>query len=375
VVGGGQERGGPATPDLSLAATSRDDYERATANRPPLDRQTANGPATGDLDRPAGDRTLPDLPVDRPAEDRTPPDPLPANRPPGPLPPTAKTPRMHTPRPRLKHGIYWLADHPRVNAEPVDLYVVAGADPDRVLEEGLPTPHLFAVGLLRPPAPESLRPGESLVRVRVGEGGAVDLSSIDVHVPPTLQLLLSNAGESYLLPGGLLERAQVVAGYGVEPGGGYQPEIEFDGRQSLRLRCSGARHGIEGLPADVPRWPRAADDNAYAVFPGPRVAAQGGALAMLSAKPRMKDGYRLLRLRVPRRRAIDVRAAAGQLEHLGSVLSTATALNAERIELILSGRDFDKVTVLQVLKPGRLGWQAVEGLGGVSLADFLEANG
>jgi hypothetical protein len=357
------ERVGPAGTDFSLAATSRDDWERATAPRPPLDRPAASAAAAGDL------------PPDRPAVGRTAPDPLPVSRPSGPLPPTGKTPRMHTPRMRLKHGIYWLADRPRVNAEPVDLYVIANAGPDRILEEGLPTPHLFAVGLLRPPAPESLRPGESLVRVRVGEAGAVDLSSIDVHVPPALQLLLSSAGESYLLPGGLLERAQVVAGYVVQPGGGYRPAIEFSGRQSLRLRCFGARHGVEGLPADVPRWPQAAEDNAYALFPGPRVAADGGALAMLPAKPRTKDGHRLLRLRVPRRRAIDVRAAAGQLGSLGSVLSTAAALNDRKIELILPGRDFDKVTVLQVLTPGRLGWQAVEGLGGVSLAEFLKADG
>jgi len=142
----------------------------------------------------------------------------------------------------------------------------------------------------------------------------------------------------------------------------------------LRLHCSGARHGVEGLPADVPRWPRASDADAYVLFPGPRVAG-GASLALLSGRPRVRTGHRLLRLRVPRRRAIDVHAATRQLEHLGSVLSTATALNDQGIELILNDRDFDKVTVLQVLAPGRLGWHAVEGRGGVSLADFLAANG
>jgi hypothetical protein len=365
------ERGGPAGTGPLLAATSRDDWERATATRASLDRS----PAAGELspDRLAEGGATPTLPANRPAVGGTAPDTLPTSPPSAPLPPTGMTPRMHTPRMRLKHGLYWLADRPRVNAEPVDLYVIANGSPDRILEEGMLTPHLFAVGLLRPPASESLRPAECLLRVRVGEAGAVDLSSIDVHVPPALQLLLSNAGESYLLPGGLLERAQVVAGYVAEPGGGYRPAIEFSGRQSLRLRCFGARHGVEGLPADVPRWPQAANDNAYALFPGLRVAAEGGALAMLPGKPRAKDGHRLLRLRVPRRRAIDVRAAAGQLEPLGSVLSTAAALNDRKVELILPGRDFDKVTVVQVLAPGRLGWQAVEGLGGVSLGEFLKA--
>lgn len=55
--------------------------------------------------------------------------------------------------------------------------------------------------------------------------------------------------------------------------------------------------------------------------------------------------------------------------------SAAAALTGKGIELIVQGRDFDKVTVLQVLTPGKLSWQAVDGLGGVSLADFLAANG
>jgi len=341
-----------AGPDRFLASTSRDDWEEATATRAPLD------PPAEDVVREGTDTQAAQAP----------------SQPSGPLPPTATTPRLHPARSRLKHGIYWLADRPRVNADPIDLYVIAPASPDRVVEDGLPTPQLFAVGLLRPPAAESLQPGESLIRVRVGEAGAVDLSSIDVHVPPTLQLLL-NARESYLLPGGLLERTRVVEGYVAEPGGGYRPAIAFDDRPALRLRCSGARHGVEGLPADVPRWPRAADSTAYALLPGPHVAAEGGALPILAGRPRVRAGHRLLRLRVPRRRAIDVQAAAAQLEPLTSVRSAAAALTGKGIELIVQGRDFDKVTVLQVLTPGKLSWQAVDGLGGVSLADFLAANG
>ncbi|WP_345626205.1 hypothetical protein [Rugosimonospora acidiphila] len=339
-------------PDPAPAATGRDGSECDPDAAP-------NDPLTGE--KPPVERALAGGPV--------------PSRNPFPMPPTGSTPRLHSARSRLKHGIYWLADRPRVNADPIDLYVICGATPDQVAEDGLPTPHLFAVGLLRPPAPDSLRPGENLVRVRVGEAGAVDLSSIDVHVPPTLQLLLSGWGESYLLPGGLLERTRLLAGYLTDPAGGYRPGPEFGGEQPLRLRCRGARHGIDGLPADVPRWPRAADTTAYALLPGSRVAAAGGALAMLSGKPRPKAGHRLLQLRVPRRRAIDVRAVTAQLAELSSVLSCAGALNGEKIELILPARDYDTVTVLQVLAPGRLSWRSVPGSGGVPLTDFLASDG
>ncbi|WP_433534620.1 hypothetical protein ACQPZK_20855 [Micromonospora sp. CA-249363] len=360
-------------PDPPLAATSRDDWARATGHRASSGAATvpANGhgaPSGAATDPATGDRAPSGVATAPATGDRHEPDT--SGPPPRPLPPAGATPQLHSARLRLRHGIYWLSDRPRVNADPVDLYVVARTSPERVVEDGLPTPDLFAVGLLRPPAAESLRPGESLVRVRVDPAGAVDLSSIDVHVPPTLQLLL-NVRESYLLPGGLLDRTRVVAGYLPDPNGGYRPETPFDGQQPLRLRCSGARHGVEGLPADVPRWPRAADGTAYLLLPGPRVAADGGTLAILAAKPRAKAGHRLLRLRVPRRQAIDVRAAAAQLAPLQSVRSTAAMLDQKGIGLVLHSRDFHKVTVLQTLAPGRSGWKVVEGLDGVTLADFL----
>ncbi len=287
-------------------------------------------------------------------------------------PPAGVSPRLHTAKVKLRHGLYWLADRPRVNAEPVDLFVTCPEEPDRAAAEGLPTPHLFAVGLLRPPASDTSQPGENLLRVRVAEGGAVDLSSIDVHVPPTLQLLLANRGESYLLPAGLLDRVMLLDGWPVRPAGGYSAGERLPEGRTLTLRSSGARHGLDGLPADVPRWPRATDDVAYALLPGPRVTTPGGALALLSAKPRPRPGHRLLRLRVHRRRAIDVRSAAAQLAGLPAVRSRAGELAAAGVELVLPGRQYDKVSVLQVLTPGRVGWRVVPGPGDRPLAEFLD---
>ena len=291
----------------------------------------------------------------------------------GPLP-VGRQPVLGPARSKVRHGLDWLADRPTVNKEPVELYVICATDPARAAVEGLPTPHLFAIGLLRPPASTRLDPGEHLLRVRVLDGGAVDLSSIDVHVPPTLRLLLATRGVSYVLPAGLLDRTRLLDGWTAHPGGGYAGREEFPGERRLVLRSVGARHGVQGLPVEVPRWPRAADDTAYALLPSPRVATEAGALVLLADKPRVKAGHRLLRLRVPRRRAIDVRAAARQLAGLSGVRSAAAALHDKKIQLVLPSRDYDKVSVVQLLAPSRLGWRPVPGSGGRTLAEFLAAN-
>jgi hypothetical protein len=285
--------------------------------------------------------------------------------------PTGRTPRLEVSRDKLRHGIYWLADRPRVNTEPVDLYVVAAVPPAQAVEVGLPTPHLFAVGQLRPPAAGTLAPEEHLLLVRVAPGGAVDMSSIDVHVPPAVQLLLENRGEAYLLPGGLLGRTQVVGGYGLDAAGRLAERTGFPGGRPLTLRYSGARHGVDGLPGDVPRWPRSAAAIAFALLPGPGIASADGALALLPRSPRVRPGHRLLRLRVPHRRAVDIRAARRQNERLATVRSSVDVLLQRKIELILPYREYDQVQVIQVLAPGRWGWRTVGGVGNMPLEDVL----
>jgi hypothetical protein len=66
-----------------------------------------------------------------------------------------------------------------------------------------------------------------------------------------------------------------------------------------------------------------------------------------------------------------VRAAADQLAGLSSVRSIAGALAGQDVELLLPDRDFDRVTVVEVLAPGRLGWKPVSDPGGRTLAEFL----
>jgi hypothetical protein len=363
--------------DAALSATSRDEWERTAARTDDDRAPAATGPASPSTGGLSGEAEAVadsegDAGTEGVAEGVTRGD-VPEEGTPGkaaatPLP-AGRAPQLHRARSKLKHGLDWLADRPRVNAEPVELYVVCSAPPDRVADEGLPTSQLFVAGSLQPPAPESLEPGDSLLRVRVDEGGAVDLSSIDVHVPPTLHLLLASRSGSYLLPAGLLSRTHLLAGYPADPDHGFGPAGEFSGGPSLRLRSAGSRHGVDGLPTDVPRWPRTGDATAYALVPAPRV---GTALTMLRSKPRVRPGHRLLQLRVPRRRAIDVRAAADQLVGLSSVRSAAGMLAGKDIELLLPGRELDQVTVVEVLAPGRLGWKQVSDPDGVTLSEFLD---
>ncbi|MFY1672093.1 hypothetical protein ACN27G_19330 [Plantactinospora sp. WMMB334] len=269
------------------------------------------------------------------------------------------TPALATSRRRMPHGIDWLADRPRVNTEPVELYVVSPCPPAEAVDRGVPTPHLFLVGTLRPPAPGTLAGGEQVLRVRVAPGGAVDMSSINVHEPPAVQALLADRAETYLLPGGLLGRTRLVASCGVEASGRFAIRGTFPGEPALALRCSGAEHGIEGLPNDLSRWPWQSEAIAYAMLPGPTVVPSHRALVLLRRRPRVRAGRRLLELRVPWRRAVDVRATAAQLSRLAQVRSTAPALRAAGVEMLLPGGEYERVRVVRVLVAGRFGWRTV----------------
>ncbi|MFC0527165.1 hypothetical protein [Phytohabitans kaempferiae] len=284
--------------------------------------------------------------------------------------PVSDAPRLGTVRRPVRHGIYWLAERPTVNAEPVELYVVGGCSPADAANTGVPTPHLFLVGTLRPPVPAALREGEHLLRVRILAGGAVDISSITVHEPPALHDMLLDRDESYLLPGGLLGRTRLVAGYGVDASGEYAVRATFPTGPPLALRCVGAAHGIDGLPADLPRWPYDADATAYALLRDPRATAPKRAMVLLRGRPRARRGRLLVQLRVRWRCAIDVRATAAQIADLPQVRSTAGPMSAAGAGLLLPRDAHEQVEVVRVLAAGRLGWRTVSEPA-VPLAEFL----
>ncbi|NLU79479.1 hypothetical protein HCA58_14025 [Micromonospora sp. HNM0581] len=354
----------------------------ATEMRRPVDRRP---PATG-AQRP-GHRPPPAAGVLRPEErrraDEPPPQPAPAIvAATWPDLPSAPPPELVTARRGPVHGIYWITDRPNVNAEPVDLYVRCDCPPSRAVDDGVPTPHLFLLGTLAPPTPEELGNDQHLLRVQVAPGGAVDLSSINVQEPPVVQALLSGRSGVYLLPGGLLDRTSLSAGHAVAASGRLVQTDPLPVGRALRLRCAGAEHGIDGLPGDLPRWPWETEALAWALLPedgtGPTVGAgsgavgkllasgagdsgMGGALVLSRKRPRLRAGYRLIRLSVPWRRAIDIGATAEQIGELTTIRSALPDMLAADIELVLPRDEFDDVEVVRVLTAGRFGWRPVNG--------------
>ncbi|PYC65533.1 hypothetical protein C7C45_28260 [Micromonospora arborensis] len=349
-----------------LVAIDRSARPSAVAGRAPERPLDPGRPA-----RPSARPGLPPQPPTPATSSPVPSRPAVSRTPAGPDLPVGATPPLVTARRGLRHGIDWLAARPEVNEEPVDLYVVCGCPQAEAVERGVPTPHLFLVGTLRPPAPGTLAAGEHLLRVRVEPGGAVDTSSINVHEPPVVQALLANPEKAYLLPGGLLGRTRLVASYDVAASGHFTARATPPTGPALALRCSGAEHGIEGLPSDVSRWPWEHDATAYALLPGPKVASSNGALVLLRRRPRVRPGHRLLELRVPWRRAVDVRATALQIAGLAPVRSAAAALIEAKVELLLPGGEYERVDVVRVLTAGRLGWRAVGDASARTLAELL----
>ncbi|MDQ7905720.1 hypothetical protein RB614_14470 [Phytohabitans sp. ZYX-F-186] len=247
------------------------------------------------------------------------------------------------------HGLRWLPERPYVNPAPVRLFVGCAWPPERVAVEGLPSAELFLVGW--PDAERAARSGAHVVAVRVERGAAVDLTLAAGHLPDELRHLAGVPG-AYLLPGGWLDGTRLVEGYRVDGAGevtsaGAVPAIP------LTLRCTGARHGTDGLPDDVVRWPRLAR-TAYAVVSGPPVT---DFLPIHTRRPPVRPGHRLVRFRVEPGYAIDVAATADRLTPLAPVRSRLPDLRASGVELILPRRAFGQVPITRVFEPNGRGWR------------------
>ncbi|MDG4771181.1 hypothetical protein [Solwaraspora sp. WMMD792] len=263
-------------------------------------------------------------------------------------PPTGRRPSMvPAARGSRGHGVTWLPERPMVNAEPVELYVPVGQPAARIAAEGLPTAELFVVGQLDADRLRTAHPDAVALRVSVAPGGAVVTTGLDETAPAEVRHLLRGV-DSYLLPAGWLDRVQVTQGWTPAGPGEWRAQPDL-APTSLFLRCTGARHGADGLPNDVVRWPagrRAA--TAYAVLPaagGP----DGDQLVVSDSRPATPaDGVRLVRLRIEPGQAIDVAASAGRIAPLAAVRSRLVALNAAGVEVLLPPRNYDRVTVTRV---------------------------
>ncbi|MFY1699971.1 MULTISPECIES: hypothetical protein [unclassified Solwaraspora] len=333
---------------LAPAAPGATDLVTVSARWRSHDGWLVPTPPTPAADGASGGRvtagTSADPALDDPAPDaQASADPTPVDPP----PPGRRPPMVSAARGSRAHGVNWLPERPDVNAETFDLYVPVALPAARVAADGLPTAELFVVGQLDADRLRMAHFGASVLRVSVAPGGAVATTGFTDTAPPDLRHLLRGV-DSYLLPAGWLDRVQVAQGWTPAGPGEWQAQPDAP-PAALLLRCTGARHGVDGLPNDVVRWPagrRAA--TGYAVLPtvgGP----DDDHLAVTGSRPAAPAGAaRLVQLRIEPGQAIDVAASAGRIAPLTAVRSRLVTLNAAGVEVLVPPRSYDRVTVTRV---------------------------
>ncbi|WFE28321.1 hypothetical protein O7623_03670 [Solwaraspora sp. WMMD791] len=323
----------PGATDLVTVSARWRSHDGWLVPAPPAPSGAGSGPGRTTTDTPAGP---------------TPDGPAPADPPPVDPPPPGRRPSMvPAARGSRGHGVTWLPERPEVNAETVELYVPVALPAARIAADGLPTAELFVVGQLDADRLRMAHYGAAVLRVSVAPGGAVATTGLTDTAPPELRHLLRGV-DSYLLPAGWLDRVQVTQGW--TPAGPGEWRVQPDlPPAALLLRCTGARHGVDGLPNDVVRWPvgrRAV--TAYAVLPAAGGPDGDHLVVADSRPPAPADAARLVQLRIEPGQAIDVAASAGRIAPLTAVRSRLVTLNAAGVEVLVPPRSYDRVTVTRV---------------------------
>jgi hypothetical protein len=241
-------------------------------------------------------------------------------------------------------GLPWLPDRPPVNATAVRLSVRSPGPLGHAGTEGVPTPELFLLGVL------DGTPGHTPEgpRLLVAPGAAIAAAMVSDAAPQRLRAAL-RVPHTYLIPAGWLDQARL---HGAPDGGG-PDEL---GHPPV-LRCTGASHGIDGLPDDVVYWPRTRPARVFALRPiaGPA----SGFVRLHRRRPPVVAGHRLLQLRIRRAAAIDVRASASRIAGLTLVRSRLAELAATGVDLILTGPSAERVRVVRVFEPDGPRWRPV----------------
>ncbi|MEU8086509.1 hypothetical protein AB0B57_23220 [Micromonospora sp. NPDC049101] len=285
-----------------------------------------------------------------PAAERSPAAPAAAAPPPERvLPAPGPRPALTVPAPGSRpHGLRWLPDRPEVNADPVRVWLASPWSPQRVAVEGVPSADLFLVGDLDGERVARAHPYQHLLCLRVEAGGLVDLDRVG-DLPADLGHRVAAAAGSFLLPAGWLDQARLQAGYDIDDAGRPQEETELPGHDVV-LRCTGARHGTDGLPDDVVRWPAGGRGaGGWALIPAAGDEPTDDFLPLHQGRPPVRDGYLLVRLRVAAGRAIDARASAAALAAHTSIRSRLPELVADGVTLLLPPGSYGDTRVEQVL--------------------------
>jgi len=275
---------------------------------------------------------------------------------------------------KAPHGVPWLPESPVVNARALDLYIWTPLATDQVESWGLPSADLFLLAGQDPLRLADRRPSGYLLRVRVPEHAAVDLHEHTRHAPTAVQQRLVDTGNTHLLPLAWLKDLRVTARFDLDGQGGVRARGDV-GAGALAIRFEGAEHGVPGLPNEVVHWPdkgSRADAPSYLLLPeepGMSLSVlHNGFVALSRTKPAMEEGYRLLEVRVRRRRAVDVPATLDTLAGLNIVGRMHDFIG---LDLLLPEADLNKAVVTKIWHRGTGGRTVVDKLSGETLYDAL----
>jgi hypothetical protein len=239
-------------------------------------------------------------------------------------------------------GVPWLARQLTVNAEPLRLCVETDCSADRASDEGIPSPNLFLVGHADVPPP--MTEARRWLRVHAAPESAVLASTVEAYAPLRVRDQLTGE-RTYLLPAGWLDRVSVVA----------DPVTTGAPPSPLVLRCTGADHGIDGLPNELVTWPHPEPTQAFALVPSEVDVPD--VVVLHRRRPEPQPGHRLLELLVENGAAIDVAASAALVARLPLVRSRMMDLVVAGIEIIATRSTAERVRVTRRLEVRRGRWR------------------
>ncbi len=246
--------------------------------------------------------------------------------------------RVFLARPRLvragrntkPHGLSWLPQTVQVNEHEFEVYVESAWPASQAATAGIPSARMFLVGHLDP----SPTPAAHEVRIRVARYGAVDVPATGVEPPTALRSEVS-ANDAYVLPAAWLDRCHVVLDDGeLETG-------EVGAATPATMWCSGASHGIEGLPDVGTAPPRLFGRSVRAYALVPEVGNVVSWVRLYQRPPQSAHG-RLVELRVGHRHVIDLVRLSAQLDALPAVRTILPDLRAQGARLILPQGQFER---------------------------------
>jgi hypothetical protein len=273
-----------------------------------------------------------------------------------------------------RHGVPWLPASPAVNPRAMDLYLWTPLPGDRSESWTLPSADLFLLAAVDPLRLAQHRPTGYLLRLRVPERAAVELTEHLANAPAGVQERTHGSGSTHLLPLAWLRDLRVTARFDLDGTGGVRARTDISAGE-LAIRFEGAEHGVPGLPNEVVHWPdrgSRADAPCYLVLPeASRMSLEivhGGFVPLSRQKLAIEEGSRLLEVRIRRRRAIDVPAT---LDSLGGMAVVGRVHDFVGVDLLLPEADLDKAVVTKIWRRGTGNRVHVDKLGGETLYEAL----